>query len=43
MAPAPVDSLMLLPILTYQLGYTLGNQEPTAISSPPEHSQRLRL
>jgi hypothetical protein len=23
------------PILTYQLGYTLGNQEPTAISSPP--------
>jgi hypothetical protein len=22
-------------ILTYQLGYTLGNQEPTAISSPP--------
>ena len=24
------------PILTYQLGYTLGNQEPTAISSPPD-------
>ncbi|MGA2987004.1 MAG: carboxypeptidase regulatory-like domain-containing protein [Terriglobia bacterium] len=23
-------------ILTYQLGYTLGNQEPTAISSPPD-------
>lgn len=23
------------PVLTYQLGYTLGNQEPTAISSPP--------
>jgi hypothetical protein len=23
------------PILTYQLGYTFGNQEPTAISSPP--------
>lgn len=23
------------PILSYQLGYTLGNQEPTAISSPP--------
>jgi hypothetical protein len=23
------------PILTYPLGYTLGNQEPTAISSPP--------
>ncbi|MGO8816775.1 MAG: carboxypeptidase regulatory-like domain-containing protein [Terriglobia bacterium] len=23
------------PILTYQLGYLLGNQEPTAISSPP--------
>jgi hypothetical protein len=23
------------PILTYQLGYALGNQEPTAISSPP--------
>ena len=23
------------PMLTYQLGYTLGNQEPTAISSPP--------
>jgi hypothetical protein len=24
------------PVLTYQLGYTLGNQEPTAISSPPD-------
>jgi hypothetical protein len=24
------------PILTYQLAYTLGNQEPTAISSPPD-------
>ena len=24
------------PILTYQLGYLLGNQEPTAISSPPD-------
>jgi hypothetical protein len=23
------------PVLNYQLGYTLGNQEPTAISSPP--------
>jgi hypothetical protein len=23
-------------ILSYQLGYTLGNQEPTAISSPPD-------
>ena len=23
------------PVLSYQLGYTLGNQEPTAISSPP--------
>jgi hypothetical protein len=23
------------PMLTYQLGYTLGNQEPTAVSSPP--------
>jgi Carboxypeptidase regulatory-like domain len=23
------------PVLTYQLGYTLGNQEPTAVSSPP--------
>ena len=23
------------PVLTYQLGYSLGNQEPTAISSPP--------
>jgi hypothetical protein len=23
------------PVLTYPLGYTLGNQEPTAISSPP--------
>jgi hypothetical protein len=23
------------PVLTYQLAYTLGNQEPTAISSPP--------
>lgn len=23
------------PVLTYQLGYALGNQEPTAISSPP--------
>jgi hypothetical protein len=23
------------PILSYELGYTLGNQEPTAISSPP--------
>ena len=24
------------PVLTYQLGYALGNQEPTAISSPPD-------
>ncbi|MGA3326255.1 MAG: carboxypeptidase-like regulatory domain-containing protein [Terriglobia bacterium] len=24
------------PVLTYPLGYTLGNQEPTAISSPPD-------
>ncbi len=24
------------PIVTYQLAYTLGNQEPTAISSPPD-------
>jgi hypothetical protein len=23
------------PVLTYQLAYTLGNQEPTAVSSPP--------
>jgi hypothetical protein len=24
------------PVLTYELGYTLGNQEPTAVSSPPD-------
>ena len=23
------------PVLSYQLAYTLGNQEPTAVSSPP--------
>ena len=36
MAPGACGQSYAPPVLTYQLGYTLGNQEPTAISSPPD-------